>query len=124
MKSVKPGRGPSMMGGIMSVAVGLIGVVWTVSAVCMGAGGDFAIFGLVFVGVAAVQAVYQFRNATSKHRYSEFDITDGCEEPDPLNEHFGGQESVQAKGSAFCPYCGQGVQEDYDYCNRCGKKLP
>ena len=29
MKSIKPGRGPSMMGGISSVAAVLFGVIWT-----------------------------------------------------------------------------------------------
>ena len=85
MKSIKPGRGPSMMGGIMGIAVAVFGVIWTVIAASMG-GGLFAIFGVVFVIVAIVNTVYNFKNATGKNRYSTFDVTTDEEEPDPLNE--------------------------------------
>ena len=84
MKSIKPGRGPSFMGGVMSILVGLFGVVWTVVAASAG-GGFFALFGIIFIAVAVVQAIYNFKNATGKNRYSAFDITDSSEEPDPLN---------------------------------------
>ncbi len=127
MKSIKPGRGPSFMGGIMSILMGLFGVVWTVLALGMG-GGIFALFGVIFVVVAVVQAVYNFRNATSKNRYSAFDITDNGEEPDPLNERFGspqsGERNQDGVHSKFCPYCGTSVGKDYEFCDNCGKKLP
>lgn len=127
MKSVKPGRGPSFMGGVMSVLVGLFGVVWTIIAATMG-GGLFALFGVIFIAVAVVQAVYNFKNATGKNRYSSFDITDGDEEPDPWNECFGNSQTYTSmnedRGSKYCPYCGTAVKSDFEYCNNCGKKLP
>lgn len=127
MKSIKPGRGPSFMGGIMSIFVGLFGVVWTILAASMG-GGIFALFGIIFIAVAVVQAIYNFKNATDKNRYSAFDITDGSEEPDPLNERFGNTQSGAQKNddtdNKFCPYCGTPVAEDFEFCNKCGKKLP
>ena len=36
MKSIKPGRGSSMMGGFMSIAMGVFGLIWTVLAASMG----------------------------------------------------------------------------------------
>lgn len=129
MKSIKPGRGPSMMGGIMSIAMGAFGLIWTVIAVSIG-GGIFALFGVVFIVIAIVQAVYNFKNATSENRYSAFDITDSSEETDPLNERFGSKaqksDKADASGntSVFCPYCGTKVEGDYEFCNKCGKKLP
>ncbi len=125
MKSIKPGRGPSMMGGVMSIFGALFGVVWMIIAANMG-GGLFALFGLIFVAVAIVQAVYNLKNATSKNRYSAFDITTDGEEPDPLNEHFGAQTASQRDKTApaFCPYCGTAAESGYKYCSRCGKKLP
>lgn len=116
------------MGGIMSIAVGIFGVFWTIMAAAMGAG-PFALFGVIFVGIAVVQAVYNFKNATSENRYSEFDIVDEHEEPDPLNEHFGVERREQVRpavdtDSAFCPYCGTPVLTDFEFCNKCGKKLP
>ena len=129
MKSVKPGRGPSMMSGVSSIAAAVFGVIWTVSALSMGAGGLFAAFGLVFIAMAVASAIYNFKNATSKNRYSSFDITEDGEEIDPCNERFGEKRETRqaftADGeSKFCPYCGTRVQEDFEFCNKCGKKLP
>ena len=93
MKSIKPGRGPSMMGGVMSIVVGLFGVGWTIIAASIG-GGFMAIFGVLFILVAIIQAVYNFKNATSENRYSEYDITDNMEESDPLNDRFGRQFKI------------------------------
>lgn len=131
MKSIKPGRGPSMMGGIVSLLMGVFGILWTIVVASIG-GGLFALFGLVFIAIAIVQAVYNFKNATSENRYSSFDITESGEEEDPLNQRFHGdrfsgenppRENTSPK-SRFCPYCGAPAQGDYSYCNCCGKKLP
>ena len=91
MKHIKPGRGPSAMGALGSVIAVVFGIFWTVSAASMGAPISFSIFGVLFVIVGIVQAVYNFKNAAGKKRYSAFDIVDGEEEPDPLNQRFGGQ---------------------------------
>ena len=124
MKSIKPGRGPSMMSGIAGIFVAIFGGIWTIAAVSMGAG-LFAIFGIIFIGFAITIALYNFKNATGKNRYSAFDITSDGEEPDPLNEKFGAA-STEKKDTkySFCPYCGTPVEEEYQYCNSCGKKLP
>lgn len=126
MKSIKPGRGPSMMGGIIGLFMIGFGVLWTV--VAAQASPIFALFGVLWTGIAAVNTVYNFKNATGKNRYSQYDITEGPEEPDPLNERFGdGQSEPQSKKDAdnkFCPYCGTAVAEDFEFCNNCGKKLP
>ena len=129
MKSIKRGRGPSMKEGISNVFMAIFGVLWMCATGSIG-GGFFALFGLVFVGIAIVNAVYAFRNAAGGERYSEYDITDGHEEPDPLNERFGSAKANefvnQPDGveSIYCPYCGTKVEKGYVYCNKCGKKLP
>lgn len=145
MRSIKPGRGPSMMSGVMGIFIALFGVFWTLVAASMGAG-IMVPFGLIFIGIAVVSVIYNFKNATSKNRYSSFDITDGNEEPDPLNQRYGQQynydqqygynqldygQKYDAYGrpeedvdSAFCPYCGNPVDGDFEFCNKCGKKLP
>ena len=131
MKSIKPGRGPSMMGGVISIIIGLFGVFWTVM-VLSACGGFMAIFGILFIIIAIVQAVYNFKNATGKNRLSSFDITDSNEEPDPLNIRFGGQNGFvssesgsapSASANSFCPYCGAAVSKDHHYCSSCGKQL-
>lgn len=144
MKSIKPGRGPSMMGAVGSAAAAIFGVFWTIGAISMGAPAIFAGFGIIFVLLGVGQAIYNYTNATSKNRFSEFDITEDGEEKDPLNEFFAKQSSgenrkvqTQEKSSdetnpdsqstvavGFCPYCGAEVQEGFEFCAKCGKKLP
>ena len=115
------------MGGVMSIAMGLFGLLWTILAASSG-GGFVALFGLIFIGIAVVDAIYNFKNATGKNRYSQYDITDENEEPDPLNERFresNKQEhtSLTVKGR-YCPYCGTKNEEEYKFCTDCGRELP
>lgn len=117
------------MSGIGGIAVGVFGVIWTIAASSMGAPGFFTAFGVVFVLLAIGGAIYNFLNATGKKRFSAFDITDGSEEPDPLNERFGVNDkdfhSADADGETeFCPYCGAKAEDGYRYCRKCGKELP
>ena len=117
------------MGGIIGIAVALFGVFWTVMTIVMEAW-FMTPFGLIFIVIAIINTVYNFKNATGKNRYSQFDITDSNEEPDPLNERFGNAQSFEnsarntASESAYCPYCGTPVGDGFEFCNRCGKRLP
>ena len=136
MRSIKPGRGPSMMGGVMAVFVGLFGIGWTFAAASMGAPFFFPLFGIGFVIIAGMNAVYNFKNASSKNRYSAYDITEDGEEIDPLHERFGAQPTDRPFGMqpmndsasdrseyAFCPYCGNALREGDVYCSKCGRKM-
>lgn len=130
MKSVKPGRGPSLQGGIGAIFAVIFGIVWMVFAAQMGAPIPFVLMGLVFVIIAGIQAVIHFKNATSENRYSLYDITEEGEEPDPLEERFGKkteqtyqQPEMQSEGG-FCPFCGAKAEVGYAFCRKCGKKLP
>lgn len=126
MKSVKPGRGPSAMGAMGSAAGVLFGVIWTAAAASMGAPSFFLAFGVLFIIVGVVQAVYHFKNATGENRFSEFDITGDGEEPDPLDRRFHGVSEQGPSGAAarYCPYCGAGAGEGFVFCARCGRQLP
>jgi hypothetical protein len=74
---------------------------------------------------AAATSVYHFRNSTAQNRYSDFDITDAEEEPDPLDKRYPMSRYNKRKG--FCPYCGEaikaGIGEGFVYCANCGRKL-
>ena len=133
MKSIKPGCGPSMMGGFGSVFGIVFGIFWTVLASSMTQGFGlvgviFPLFGVLFIIMGVVNAIYHFKNATGENRHFEFDITDDTEEPDPLNRQFGSKPEstpdAPPSGSSFCPYCGAPVQNDFAFCRKCGKALP
>ena len=130
MKHIKPGRGPSAMGALGSVIAVVFGIFWTVSAASMGAPISFSIFGVLFVIVGIVQAVYNFKNATGKNRYSSFDIVDSQEEPDPWDQQFGGDADAPVFRDGpegplrYCPYCGAKLGDSYTFCGHCGKRLP
>ena len=144
MKSIKPGRGPSMMSGIAGIGAVIFGIFWTIMAVQMGAPIFFAAFGIIFVVTAIFGVIYNMNNATGEQRYSAFDIVDEGEEADPLNERFGrnvkadsaGQTDAETPGSReerihavpqgennFCPYCGAPEKETYTFCRKSGLRL-
>jgi len=123
-----------MKGFVMSIFMALFGVLWTIAALAIG-GGFFALFGVIFIGIAIFEAVYNYKNATSENRYSAMDIVDSREEPDPLNEKYG-RKTVQntpdpvtaskpdTAETNYCPYCGKKAEADHAFCSGCGKKLP
>lgn len=139
MKRVKPGRAPSAMGAAMSAVIAVFGVFWTIAALSIGAPVFFALFGVVFVVVAIVQAMYNFKNATGKERFSVMDIVDDDEEGDPTDRWVCGgvdaDESVSErkadeKSAAdfevevnFCPYCGAKAEKTFRFCRKCGKRI-
>lgn len=129
MKSVKPGRGPSAMGAMGSVIAVIFGIFWTIMAASLGAPIFFPIFGVLFIIIGIVQAVYHFKNATGENRYSAFDIVDSVEEPDPLERRFAPdrdpEERLDESGDfRFCPYCGARLGSGFTFCGKCGKRLP
>ena len=67
MKSIKPGRGPSMMNGFAGIIVSVFGIGWTIVASTMGAPIFFPIFGICFVAMGIASTVYSFKNAKSKN---------------------------------------------------------
>lgn len=127
MRSVKPGRGPSLLSAWGAAIAVVFGIFWTIMTASTGAPPFFPIFGVLFILSGVVMIVYHLKNAASKNRYSAFDITEGGEEPDPLEARFGKPDSgvFPARDEAgYCPYCGAAAEEGYAFCRRCGKRLP
>ncbi len=139
MKSIKGGRESSIVVAIAAFGMALIGIVMTISGVSSinnsffpdnsGMSSAIIVFGIVFVTIAVALGIHHLHNATAKNRPSILDITDGNEEPDPLNEYFHGEYDVEstdspvAKGGMYCPYCGKPIQADFAFCSHCGKEL-
>lgn len=134
MKSIKPGRGPSAMGAVGSVVVGIFGVFWTIGAASMGAPPFFILFGIVFVGLAVFQGIFHFKKATGTNRMSMYDITDHDQEPDPLNPIFTRTKSSPSydheeqpaadNAISYCPFCGNKIlDQSHLFCSKCGKEI-
>ena len=132
MRHIKPGRGPSAMGAVSSAVAVIFGIFWTITAASMGAPGFFPLFGVLFIIIGIIQVIYNLKNATGKNRFSQFDITDSNEEPDPLNKMIRERENEPSEfsdidktntSSNFCPYCGSEITEEYIFCKNCGKKI-
>ena len=120
MKSIKRGRASSMTSGIVGIVMSMVffGMAMQVSD----GFGEFAfmpiIMGLIVLGVSIAEII--------------------GEEPDPLNQYYGGQtqstQNWQSPTSApaqsgtaaqsYCPYCGTRIEQGYAYCPSCGKRLP
>ena len=124
MKSIKPGRGPSFMGGVSSLFAAGFGVLWTFMAASSRTPLIFCGFGVLFVLLGIVQAIYNFKNASSKNRFSSFDVVDSTQEPDPYLSTSQPPQQEGTTAGRFCPYCGAPVEGDFAFCNQCGKKLP
>ena len=96
MKSIKPGRGPSMMGGLGSIFAGVFGVIWTMAAVQMGAG-IFALFGVVFInlkmppGKTGIRCLTSLRTVKSPTRWKR-----GWPLPPPLRRRTKSREEAFA----------------------------
>ena len=133
MYSIKPGRGPSLLGAVVGIGILAFGVFFVLQAKSKGAPGFFLAFGILFVCVAAIMVAYNLYNATQKRRMSALDITTGAEEPDPIATALGHAEPEQTsadKGDKprrfegdFCPYCGARVTDEFVYCPKCGKDI-
>ena len=121
------------MGAMGSVIAVVFGIFWTIMAASMGAPIFFPIFGVLFIIIGVVQAIYHFKNATGENRYSSFDIVDSSEEPDPWDQRFGPDRETAAPDAPeagtsgdfrYCPYCGARLGSGFTFCGKCGKRLP
>ena len=114
------------MGAVGSVVGVIFGVIWTGAAASADAPPFFLAFGVLFIIVGIVQALYHYKNATGENRFSAFDITEDGEEPDPLDRRGRGAWGQEEPDGAyrFCPYCGEKLPEDFQwgwFCPYCGE---
>lgn len=94
-----------------STVFGLIfSVFWCIAAVSMGAW-FMLIFGIPFVGMMAFRLVMVAKHGEERPKQPP------RQEVDPWER----QERPNVNG--FCPYCGSAVEESFEYCPKCGRKL-
>lgn len=82
--------------------------------------GSFWILGIAFILIGVVMLLFNADNAFGRNRFSIADIVDTRDEPGPMS--MVGKLSDDAFG--YCPYCGLETGEEFEFCRRCGKRLP
>ena len=95
--------------GVSAVAL-IFGIFWCITAASMGAW-FMLIFGIPFVGLLAYRLVMVAKYGDEKPNQPS------RQEEDPWER----QEKTDSNG--FCPYCGSAVEESFEYCPKCGRKL-
>jgi len=119
----------------------VFGVLWLSVLSSMGPPGPisrlFHAMGVLFVLAGIGSAIYNLYNATSRNRFSSLDVTTDREESDPIAEaldlhpdrgrkHRGPEPSSRGPRrveGGYCPYCGAAVDDDFDFCPKCGKDI-
>lgn len=115
MRSIKPGRGPSLIGGILAGFVALAGLGGIITAFSLGAPWFSGLLCIGLTIAALCIAVYHIRNAVSNHRISAFDVVESREEPDPLKQRFGAPR--------YCRQCGVSLPGDANFCSGRGVRI-
>ena len=132
----------SAVGAAVSI---LFGIFWTVMAFVITKDAPipfvhfaFPAFGVIFILLGVISLIYSITNTVSPNRLSTFDITTDTEEPDPLNQRFGrpsegaaatpsphvrSTNSPRKYPGEFCPFCGERVTNEMDFCPKCGKDI-
>ncbi|WP_400260445.1 zinc ribbon domain-containing protein [Candidatus Methanomassiliicoccus intestinalis] len=125
MQSVKPGRETSLVSFIFSLVAIIFGFVWMGVASSIGAG-FFAIFGIVFILLGIISALWHLKNATSSKRFSIYEITDD-ENPSAVKYPFDNDPAERPNSAlhkAYCPWCGGALEnKQYVFCPLCGKRI-
>ena len=93
-----------------SVVALIFGIFWCLAALAMGAG-FMLIFGIPFVGLLAYRLVMVIKFGDRKPNQPP------RQEMDPW------EQRAKPVGNGFCPYCGSAVEESFEYCPKCGRKL-
>ena len=139
MRNFKPGTAQSIIGAAMGLAFSFF---WTYMTVTMGAPIIFPIFGTGFILLMAIEMYKIIQNARYDS-FSEMEMMDEeqwrryqRENPDAMYENsadydrqFSGQLNdidvyTDSEGTIYCPYCGVKIAHDFEFCPKCGKKLP
>ena len=114
MNDKKPNRKPSKMSMVISMIMAAMGVVWTLMA--LQAQPSTAIFGILWTVIIIGNTIYMYKHGTPSTGFSLTNLTGGG------SSHR--EAKKEQEGSRYCPYCGAEAEENYEFCNRCGKKLP
>lgn len=121
---------------IFSIFTVLFMLYWTASAIKSGAPIIFWAFGLLGLYTTVRGAINQYRKLKNSKNYSQYGQYTNTDSMEPWDKNFRldaqhdadayitESYSVPGTSANFCPYCGQQVNPDHDFCKNCGRQLP
>lgn len=115
-KEKKAGKAMTLAGSIYGV---VFSIVWCILAARMGVW-LFVLFGLFIVGISIYRlyvCIQLTKEDKSKPQHKEIDPWDRPAIPETP------RQDDAPSGSGFCPYCGGSVQETFEFCPKCGRRL-
>lgn len=91
----------------------------------------FPLFGVLFVIAGIASAVYHYKNARGRDRFSIIDIVDKSEEGDQSDAWIRREPAPEAEvkeaalhpAGKFCTACGQRLDGNFSFCPGCGRDL-
>ena len=92
----------------------LFAIVWCATAASMGAW-FMLLFGIPFVGLMVYRLVMCIRLSKDEEEKAPPKETEPWERP---------SQEPNRSGNKYCPYCGFGLQEGYEFCPKCGRRQP
>ena len=126
MRNHKPEKGPIIVQMLARICMLVFAIFWTVTAAAISAGnGFFAVFGLLFIVIAAVRIVLIYRHATGKDQKDPSSFHTAEQQPFErfdLGEQAKNRQNTD-KPLSYCPSCGAKVEKEDRYCGDCGRKL-
>lgn len=105
-----------------SCVFGLIfSIFWCVAAASMGAW-FMLIFGIPFVGMMIYRLYVISQYAKEDEKKPLPKEADPWERP--ISQSVPQQENTARGEGKFCPYCGGGIQDGFEFCPKCGRRQP
>jgi len=133
MRSFRRGR-PSSFGTVTGGIVGLLfGTFWLGMASKIHAPWPFIAFGIFFVGFALCNIVYGVYKFRVRRRFGASNVTRDRQGRDPLEQELERLRrrptsdpeptSESTPKARFCPTCGAGLKQEFQFCPGCGKQV-
>lgn len=100
----------------ISIFALMFAIFWCCAAAAMGAQ-IMLIFGIPFVGFMIFQLVISIKIMKQEKQKNEepWDYHDTAPEPP--------QSNPTGSSGGYCPYCGAGITDSFQFCPKCGRRL-
>jgi len=117
----KEKRAGKAMGIGASIFAVLFAIFWCILAASMGAW-FMLVFGIPFVSMAVYRLYVCIQYAKADSKSTQQKQTDPWDHPVP--DRIPPRDNSTSAAGKFCPYCGGGIQDTFEFCPKCGRRQP